>query len=103
MLKTIFWIWLILVIIGLIVYRREVNLGVFVQEIKNCFRFRPISTIIVLIIIVVAISSCSHKSSQDKVNAAENKEISVVPEKNKAKTEGAVADERSSVIKISSK
>ena len=49
MLKTIFWIWLILVIIGLVVYRGEVNLGVFVQEIKNCFRFRPISTIIVLI------------------------------------------------------
>ena len=44
MLKTIFWIWLILVIIGLVVYRGEVNLGVFVQEIKNCFRFRPIST-----------------------------------------------------------
>lgn len=82
MLKTIFWIWLILVIIGLVVYRGEVNLGVFVQEIKNCFRFRPISTIIVLIIIVMAVSSCNDKSSQDKGNAAEDTETSVVPEKN---------------------
>ena len=102
MLKTIFWIWLILVIIGLVVYRGEVNLGVFVQEIKNCFRFRPISTIIVLIIIVMAVSSCNDKSSQDKGNAAEDTETSVVPEKNMPKTESAVADGRSSVIETSS-
>lgn len=102
MLKTIFWIWLVLVIIGLIVYRGEVNLGVFVQEIKNCFRFRPISTIIVLIIIVMAISSCNDKSSQDKGNAAENNETSVAPEKNKTETEGTVVDERSSVIETAS-
>lgn len=50
----------------------------------------------------MAVSSCNDKSSQDKGNAAEDTETSVVPEKKLPKTESAVADGRSSVYEISS-
>ena len=80
MVKSLFWIWLLLTIIGLVCNHKNVKLETFVQDVKKCFKYSPVSSTIIVVIIVIVISICNQKLFGNKETSAENKESPVVSE-----------------------
>ena len=80
MVKSLFWIWLLLTIIGLVCNHKNVKLETFVQDIKKCFKYSPVSSTIIVVIIVIVISICNQKLFGNKETSVENKESPVVSE-----------------------
>ena len=103
MAKSLFWIWLLLTIIGLVCDHKNVKLETFVQDIKKCFKYSPVSSTIIVAIIVVVISICNQKLFGNKETSVENKESLVVAEEQAMQSTDSMAKvEDNTDIEVSS-
>ena len=80
MFKLLFWIWLLLTIIGIICNYKNVELKTFIQDIKKCFKYSPASSIVIVVLIVGLINIGNQKLFGNKKVTAEKEEISVMSE-----------------------
>ena len=78
MLKTIFWIWLVLTIAGLVYEQKEKKSEGAISKIKFHFKAKPVSTAIVLIIAILLVSGFFSKFDNENEKMSQHDEATQI-------------------------
>lgn len=78
MLKTIFWIWLVLTIAGLVYEQKEKKSEGAISKIKFHFKAKPVSTAIVLIIAILLVSGFFSKFDNENEKISQHDEATQI-------------------------